>query len=446
MAVDDLRSLTGCNIRMLQASEKDVVDFISQHFGASVIRPAPGAFSPAWSAGRSAAADYAATDDTSVVNLVNSIILDAVAEDASDIHFEPNEHGLQVRVRVDGIMRNIMDLPPRLVSFLVSRIKVMANLDITNRRTPQDGRVSQKIAGAAVDMRISTIPTVYGEKVAIHIFDNKKIKTYTLDALGFASYNQEQFLRLLKRPSGMILLSGPTGGGKTTTLYTALNVLNTTGTNIVTLEDPVEYLLDGINQIEVHSEIGASFASYLRSILRQDPDVIMIGEIRDAETAEIAVRSAITGHLVLSTLHANDSPGIVIRLIDMGIEPFMVASSVRGAVFQRLVRRICPNCHRVRHRLTDEERAFAGIEDQDVTLYEGSGCKFCNHTGYRGRIAILELMTVTPAIQEMIRLNSVSDKELRDLALREGMVSLKEDGINRVLQGVTTIQEIMKVI
>jgi type IV pilus assembly protein PilB len=300
-----------------------------------------------------------------------------------------------------------------------------------------------KIADRSLDLRMSTMPTIFGEKVVIRILDKENIKNYTLDKLGFSRYNLERFSNFLRSSYGMVLVSGPTGSGKTTTLYTALKVLNTVDTNVVTVEDPVEYVLDGINQAQVHAKIGATFATYLRSILRQDPDVIMIGEIRDQETAEIAIRSATTGHLVLSTLHTNDAPGVITRLIDMGIEPFMVASSVTGAVSQRLVRRVCPNCG-ARYTPTEAEAAFAGIAGRNAELYAGKGCDRCNQTGYRGRIAIHELLTITPAIQKLI-LKSPSNDELRQVALKEGMIPLKDDGIDKVLQGITTIKEIMRV-
>jgi type IV pilus assembly protein PilB len=319
----------------------------------------------------------------------------------------------------------------------------MSNMDIAERRSPQDGRIPLKISDRNLDLRVSTLPTIYGEKAVIRILDKESLRKLSLDKLGFSSHNLEKFENFLKASFGMILLSGPTGSGKTTTLYVALKALNTVDVNIVTVEDPVEYVLDGINQAQVHSKIGANFATYLRSILRQDPDVIMIGEIRDQETAEIAVRSATTGHLVLSTLHTNDAPGVINRLIDMGVEPFMVASSLIGAVSQRLVRKICPNC-RDSYVPSEAELVFAGFHDQEVELFAGKGCGKCNHTGYRGRLTIHELMVVTPSIQKLI-LNSPSNDELRQVALREGMISLKDDGIDKVRQGLTTIREIMRV-
>jgi type IV pilus assembly protein PilB len=444
MALDDLRLLTGFDIHPLQTTEKDVSAFIDRHFGMPEVEKAIlDIVGEMDTEEAEEVVDADMVDDAPVIKLVNSIILKAITEDASDIHIEPTERGIQVRFRVDGILHQAMNLPRKMTFSVISRIKVMSNLDIADRRTPQDGRIPLKIADRNMDLRVSTLPTIYGEKVVIRILDKENIKNYTLDKLGFSKYNMEQFMSFLKSSYGMILVSGPTGSGKTTTLYTALKVLNNADTNIITVEDPVEYVLDGINQAQVHAKIGATFATYLRSILRQDPDVIMVGEIRDQETAEIAIRSATTGHLVLSTLHTNDAPGVITRLIDMGIEPFMVASSVTGVVSQRLVRRICPDC-RVKYTPTMAEMTFAGMDDPNLDLFEGRGCDKCNNSGYRGRVAIHELLNVTPTIQRLI-LKSPSNDELRHMALREGMVSLKDDGIYKVQQGVTTIKEVMRV-
>jgi type IV pilus assembly protein PilB len=444
MALDDLRLLTGFDIYPLQTTEKEIATFLDRRFGMPEVEQAiQEVIQDLDSEEDEEVASAELIDEAPVIKLVNSIILKAITEEASDIHVEPTERGIQVRFRVDGLLHKVMNLPRKMTFPVISRIKVMSNLDIADRRTPQDGRMPLKIADRSLDLRMSTMPTIFGEKVVIRILDKENIKNYTLDKLGFSRYNLERFSNFLRSSYGMVLVSGPTGSGKTTTLYTALKVLNTVDTNVVTVEDPVEYVLDGINQAQVHAKIGATFATYLRSILRQDPDVIMIGEIRDQETAEIAIRSATTGHLVLSTLHTNDAPGVITRLIDMGIEPFMVASSVTGAVSQRLVRRVCPNCG-ARYTPTEAEAAFAGIAGRNAELYAGKGCDRCNQTGYRGRIAIHELLTITPAIQKLI-LKSPSNDELRQVALKEGMIPLKDDGIDKVLQGITTIKEIMRV-
>jgi type IV pilus assembly protein PilB len=444
MALDDLRLRTGFDIRPLQTTEQEVDAFISHHFGMPEVEQTILEIVKDMGAEEEEeVVEAELADEAPVIRLVNSIILKAVGEDASDIHIEPGVSGTLVRYRVDGLLHKSMSLPRRMALLVLTRIKVMSNMDIAERRMPQDGRIPLRIRDRNLDLRVSTLPTIYGEKAVIRILDKENIKNLSVDKVGFSSYNLDQFKSFLRASFGMILLSGPTGSGKTTTLYMALKVLNTEDVNIVTVEDPVEYVLDGVNQAQVHAKIGVTFASYLRSILRQDPDIIMIGEIRDHETADIAVRSATTGHLVLSTLHTNDAPGVIARLIDMGVEPFMVASSVIGVVSQRLVRRICPNC-RSRYEPGQAELVFAGFQDQSVDLYEGKGCNKCNQTGYRGRLAIHEVLTVTSGIQKLI-LGSPSNDELRQVALEEGMISLKEDGIDKVRQGVTTIREIMRV-
>jgi type IV pilus assembly protein PilB len=444
MALDDLRLRTGFDIRPLQTTEQEVDAFISHHFGMPEVEQTILEIVKDMGAEEEEeVVEAELADEAPVIRLVNSIILKAVGEDASDIHIEPGVSGTLVRYRVDGLLHKSMSLPRRMALLVLTRIKVMSNMDIAERRMPQDGRIPLRIRDRNLDLRVSTLPTIYGEKAVIRILDKENIKNLSVDKVGFSSYNLDQFKSFLRASFGMILLSGPTGSGKTTTLYMALKVLNTEDVNIVTVEDPVEYVLDGVNQAQVHAKIGVTFASYLRSILRQDPDIIMIGEIRDHETADIAVRSATTGHLVLSTLHTNDAPGVIARLIDMGVEPFMVASSVIGVVSQRLVRRICPNC-RSRYEPSQTELVFAGFQDQSVELYVGKGCGKCNQTGYRGRVAIHEVLAVTTGIEKLI-LSSPSDDELRQVALKEGMISLKEDGIDKVRQGVTTIKEIMRV-
>ncbi len=442
-AQDDLRLLTGCDIRPLQTSEQEVNTFIDRHFGMPEVDQVILEIVKEMGAVEEEVVKAELADEAPVIRLVDSMILKAVSENASDIHIEPGVSSAQIRFRVDGLLHKSMSLPRGMARPVLTRIKVMANMDIAERRAPQDGRIPLKTSERNLDLRISTLPTIYGEKAVIRILDKEGIKKYSLDTIGFSSYNLDRFRSFLKSSYGMILLSGPTGSGKTTALYAGLKVLNTVDVNIITVEDPVEYVLDGINQAQVHAKIGATFATYLRSILRQDPDVIMIGEIRDQETADIAVRYATTGHLVLSTVHTNDAPGVITRLIDMGSEPFMVASSVIGAVSQRLVRRICPDCRAI-YEPGEVELAFAGFQEHEVELYMGKGCDNCNKTGYRGRVAVHELLTVTPSIQKLI-LNRPSNDELRMVALREGMISLKDDGIDKVRQGITTIREIMRV-
>ncbi|TEB09588.1 GspE/PulE family protein [Pelotomaculum propionicicum] len=443
MAIDDLRLLTGFSIEPLAASEKDINKLIEKYFGIPEVEKAIQELGiEPEVAEHDEIKEDVIIDEAPVIRLVNSIITRAISEEASDIHIEPFVRGIRIRYRVDGLLREVMKLPRKMIFAIVSRIKVMSNLDIAERRMPQDGRIPLKLTGHDLDLRISTMPTIYGEKVVIRILYKESIKNYTLEKLGFSEHNLERFSAFIKSSYGMLLVTGPTGSGKTTTLYTALNSINTVNQNIITVEDPVEYMLDGVNQAQVNVKAGITFASYLRSILRQDPDIIMIGEIRDHETAEIAVQAAITGHLLLSTLHTNDAPGAVTRLIDMGVAPFMVASSLLGVVAQRLVRRICENCKQ--ECLPEEsEIAFAGLPAGTV-LYSGAGCEKCNFTGYRGRIAIYEVMTMTPSLKSIV-LNSATTEELREAAVSGGMITLKEDGIKKALSGLTTIKEIIRV-
>lgn len=444
LAIDDLRLLTGYEIEPVKATEKEIDALIEKHLGFPEVEEAIKEFEKESKGNEeeTITIEEASIDEAPVIRLVNSLLMRAIEEDASDIHIEPFEDHVMVRFRVDGLLRQIMKMPRRMSNAVVSRVKVMANLDIAERRLPQDGRIPLRLLQYDIDLRVSTVPTIFGEKVVIRIFNKENIKRLTLDTLGFSDYNLRQVTNFLKSPYGMVLVTGPTGSGKTTTLYTTLKKLNSIEKNIVTVEDPVEYVLEGVNQIQVNVKTGATFSTYLRSILRQDPDVIMIGEIRDLETAEIAVRSATTGHLVLSTLHTNDAPGAVTRMIDMGVEPFMVASSVIGVIAQRLVRRICPNC-REPYTPDEAELSFAGVNTPEG-FFAGRGCEECSHTGYRGRIAIHEVLAVKPSLQKLI-LERASLEELRDAALQEGMITLKEDGIAKALQGITTIKEIMRV-
>ncbi len=442
MAMDDLRLLTGYDIEPVKATDKEIDALIEKHFGLPEVEEALKELEKETEE-ETVKIEENIVDDAPVIKLVNSLLMRAIEEDASDIHIEPFENHVLVRFRVDGVLHHVMKMPRRMSHAVVSRVKVMASLDIAERRLPQDGRIPLKLLHYDMDLRVSTVPTIFGEKVVIRLLNKENIKNLTLDQLGFSDYNLKYFMNFLKSSYGMVLVTGPTGSGKTTTLYTALKSLNSVEKNIITVEDPVEYVLEGVNQIQVNVKTGATFGTYLRSILRQDPDVIMIGEIRDLETAEIAVRSATTGHLVLSTLHTNDAPGALTRLVDMGVEPFMVASSALGVVAQRLVRRICPNC-REPYVPDEAELAFAGVESPDG-FFVGKGCEQCNQTGYRGRIAIHEVLAVKPALQKLI-LKRAWVEELRQAALLEGMVPLKEDGISKALQGITTIKEIMRVV
>jgi len=385
-------------------------------------------------------------DDTEgpVVKLVNSIFEQAITSRASDIHIEPFENEIRVRFRIDGILYDILQLEIETLPSLVARIKVIGNMDIAEKRVPQDGRTTFLFADKVYDMRISSLPTVYGEKIVIRIADKGAfIKSKT--ELGFTEDDLEKYNRIISAPHGIILVCGPTGSGKTTTLYTILNELNTGAKNIITVEDPVESTIYGINQVEVNPKAGLTFAAALRSILRQDPDIIMIGEIRDKETADMAVRAAITGHLVLSTIHTNDAPSAVTRLVDMGIENFLISSSLVGVISQRLIRRICPYCKEEYVPTETELKTLDKEESYNVKLYRGRGCSLCNNKGYYGRSGIYEIMIVTNQLKRLIVKKDVSSDEIKQLAIKEGMKTLKDACRERVLNGTTTFEEFLRV-
>lgn len=395
------------------------------------------------------AADISAiteSEEAPVIALVNLIILRAVKENASDVHIEPfGEDTLKVRYRIDGILHDVMSLPRNLQLAVVSRIKIMSDLDIAERRLPQDGRIQVNVGEKKINIRVSILPAVTGESAVLRILDPSSI-LLELDSLGFSPDILPNYLSLIKKPNGIILVTGPTGSGKSTTLYTTLNLLNSTEKKIMTIEDPVEYRLKGISQVQAKPKIGLTFAAGLRSFLRQDPDIMLVGEIRDKETAEIAVQAALTGHIVLSTLHTNDAPSSVVRLVDMGIEPFLISSSVIGVIAQRLIRKICPKCKKEIKITPDIEKILNENEigNNEITLYKGEGCPYCKDTGYKGRVAIFELMVITENIREMI-IKNVSTGKLRQAAVKEGMCLLKIDGIKKVCEGITTIDEVLRV-
>ncbi|MDD2554421.1 MAG: GspE/PulE family protein [Desulfotomaculaceae bacterium] len=442
LALDDLRLFTGYDIEPLAAGKKEIKMLIEKHCGTPEVEMVMQDLGIEPERGEPAEIPEAEfIDQAPVIRLVNLILTRAIDEEASDIHIEPFEQFVRIRYRIDGLLSEAMNLPHKMIFPVVSRIKVMANLDIAERRLPQDGRIPLKLHGSDIDLRISTMPTMFGEKVVIRVLNKGNVKKFNLAQLGLTKYNLKRFLSFIRASHGMLLVTGPTGSGKTTTLYTALNEINTIDKNIITVEDPVEYTLANINQTQVNEKAGITFANYLRSILRQDPDIIMIGEIRDPQTAEIAVQAAVTGHLVLSTIHTNDAPGAVTRLINMGIAPFMVASSVTGVVAQRLVRRICLHCKQ-ESKPDNKEKAFAGLAP-GTSLFAGAGCEICNFTGYKGRIAIYEVMTLSPELQNII-LQNVSTEEIKQAAVSAGMVTLKEDGLKKAAAGLTTVKEIMR--
>lgn len=379
-----------------------------------------------------------------IIKLVNLLITRAVENRASDIHIEPFEDELKVRYRIDGVLHDIESTPKKLQAAIVSRIKIMAKLNIAERRLPQDGRIRLKVSDHEIDLRVSSIPVLHGESVVMRILRKEGV-VVNLDKLGFPPATLNIFNQLIKKPNGIILVTGPTGSGKTTTLYGALDKINSPDRKIITVEDPVEYQIKGINQIQVKPQIGLNFAGALRHIVRQDPDIILIGEIRDLETAEIAIQSALTGHLVFSTLHTNDAPSAITRLLDMGVENFLLSSTVRGILAQRLLRVICPDCKESDLSAADkEELSVLGIS-RDIPLYKGKGCETCSYTGYYGRNGIFELLVIDDDIRKLI-LNNADSNQIRETARKKGMRTLLEDGAEKIKAGITTLSEVLRVI
>lgn len=381
-------------------------------------------------------------EEAPTIQFINDVLMTAVRVKASDIHFEPFKDRMRIRLRIDGVLKTLREVSASKVPSIVSRLKIMSKLDIAEKRLPQDGRIMIKVGGKEIDIRVSTLPTYFGERIVLRLLSKESI-LYSTKELGLLDEDYQKFENLIHTPHGIILVTGPTGSGKTTSLYASLSEINSEEINIITVEDPVEYQLDGISQVQVKSEIGLTFANTLRSILRQDPDVIMIGEIRDVETAEIAIQSALTGHLVFSTLHTNDSASSVTRLLDMGVEPFLVASSVIGVVAQRLVRKICPYC-KVPYKPTAEELREIGLSHFDGELYKGMGCEHCMGTGYSGRTAIYEILTVDKDIKRAI-LESRDADVIKNLAVEKGMKTLRMDGAEKVKRGITTVKEVLRV-
>ncbi|MFA5984562.1 MAG: type II secretion system ATPase GspE [Methylococcaceae bacterium] len=381
-----------------------------------------------------------------VIKMVNLIMQKAIETKASDIHIEPFEQNLKVRLRIDGVLQDIESPPVTSTAAVISRIKIMAKLNIAERRLPQDGRIKVQMLGKELDLRVSTIPTMYGESVVIRLLD-KENTVLDFAALGFAGKHSELFQEVLSQPHGIILITGPTGSGKSTSLYAALKKLNTSERKIITIEDPVEYQLEGINQIQAKPQIGLTFASALRSIVRQDPDVIMIGEMRDLETAKIAVQSALTGHLVLSTLHTNDAAGGITRLLDMGLEEYLLTSTVNGILAQRLVRKLCPHCkqsYEAPDEVVEDRKLRRFVPEGNIVLYRPVGCNACGGLGYRGRLAILEFLAMTDTIRRLVMTHAEAGM-IEKQAIEEGMMTMHDDGMLKVIQGVTTLEEVLRV-
>ena len=454
IALNDIKFITGYDIRVVLASESDLKAHIEKCYERdvsydSLIEDIGGEDNVEVLASDEEIdlnALERATEDAPVVKLVNAILTDAIKKGASDIHLEPYEKSFRVRFRIDGVLYEIMKPPYKLKNAMISRLKIMADLDIAERRLPQDGRIKLKMGNRReMDFRVSVLPGLFGEKVVLRLLDKQNLQT-DMTKLGFNERQLQLFKDAINKPFGMVLVTGPTGSGKTTTLYSALSELNKATVNISTAEDPVEFNLFGINQVQMHDDIGLNFAAALRSFLRQDPDIIMVGEIRDYETAEIGIKASLTGHLVLSTLHTNDAPSTINRLLNMGIEPFLVASSINIVVAQRLSRRICENC-KERFDVSPEVLVDVGVpaaEAKHVQVFYGTGCPKCSGTGYKGRIALYECMPMTEELRDFV-LNGASAAEIKREAIRQGMKSLRASGIDYLKAGVTTIEEVLRV-
>ena len=453
-AIDDVKFLTGYNVEVVVAAEEAIRRAIDKYYDTSsslddVMADFDDEDFEVVSDEDSLDVDELAkaTEDAPVVKLVNLILTDAIKKNTSDIHIEPYERDFRVRYRIDGILYEVMKPPKKLKNALTSRIKIMADLDIAERRLPQDGRIKLKMGrNKEMDYRVSVLPTLFGEKIVLRLLDKSNLQL-DMTKLGFEEKQLADFQYSIHQPFGMVLVTGPTGSGKTTTLYSALSELNKTSENISTAEDPVEFNLSGINQVQMHEGIGLNFAAALRSFLRQDPDIIMVGEIRDFETAEIGIKAALTGHLVLSTLHTNDAPSTINRLLNMGIEPFLVSSSVNSVQAQRLARCVCSDCREDDPEVTVEKLEEAGMTAEEAgrcAPVRGAGCESCAHTGFKGRLAVYEVMVMTDTLREFV-LNGASAAEIKQEAMRGGMSSLRRSGLNKVLDGVTTLSEIYRI-
>lgn len=450
IAIDDIKLLTGYEIQPIIVPDRELSAAIEQF--SNITKGIED--KEVVDEENSAEAEIGAIEEDTVnekpaVQLVNQILNQAIKSSASDVHIEPQEKNLRIRFRIDGVLHEIMTQPLKLQPTVSSRIKVMGGMDIAERRIPQDGRITIKVEDKTVDIRVATLPSAYGEKITMRLL-NRSNRVLTMEELGFPESQRIRYEKTIKLPYGFILITGPTGSGKSTTLYASLASINTPDKNIITLEDPIERRMEGINQIQMNARAGMTFASGLRSILRSDPDIIMVGEIRDQETAKIAVESALTGHLVFSTLHTNDAPGAVTRLGEMGVEPFLTSSSLIGVIAQRLVRVLCPQCKKA-YQITREE-IHKNMSDfplepleEHVTLYKPVGCLSCNNTGYRGRKGVYEFLVVSESIQKLI-LERASTNIIRDVAVREGMNTLRQDGFIKVRQGLTSVEELLRVV
>ncbi|WP_197681401.1 GspE/PulE family protein [Planococcus donghaensis] len=439
ITIDDLRLTTGFHIEPAIASKEDIVKTIAKYYDEEsydeLLEDMP----------QTAEEQQNELDDSDapIVRLVNQLLSNAVSQKASDIHLDPQENRVLVRYRIDGTLRTERTLPKSMQQMMTARIKILSNLDITENRIPQDGRIKTTVDFRAIDLRVSSLPTVFGEKIVMRILDLSQNLT-DISKLGFSELNMQRFMREISKPNGIVLISGPTGSGKSSTLYAALNKLNSEEVNVITVEDPVEYQLEGINQIQVNANVGLTFAAGLRSILRQDPDIVMVGEIRDKETADISIRASLTGHLVLSTIHTNDSIASITRLMDMGIEPFLVTASLNAVIAQRLIRRVCRDCKEL-HPVTVREKEIAAKRGiQLETIARGKGCPACNMSGYKGRMAIHEVLVVDEDIKDIINRGG-SAAEIREIAIKNKTIFLIDDGLLKVKEGMTTTEEVLRV-
>ena len=462
VAIDDIEFATGLRVQALVASERAVAEAIARLYGSHEDARMRQMLTDIETEIRSPTeleiveedgdidleALANASGEAPVIKLVNLLLTDALRRDASDIHIEPYEKKLRARFRIDGVLYEIMEPPKSMQNAISSRIKIMSSLDISERRRPQDGRIKLRInleqRVRELDLRVSTLPTIWGEKIVMRLLDPEGLKL-DLGDLGFERTSLERFQEAIHKPYGIVLVTGPTGSGKTNTLYSALNQINAPDTNIMTAEDPVEFNLVGINQVQINEAVGLNFASALRAFLRQDPNIVLVGEIRDGETAQIAIKAALTGHLVLSTLHTNDAPSSINRIVDMGIERFLVSSSLQLIVAQRLVRRLCKSCREVQSASPDSlvEIGFGLDEAQAVTVYHPVGCELCNGTGYKGRVGLFEVMPVTEVTREMV-VNGATTSELRAQACTDGMITLRQSGLAKIWQGMTSVEEVLR--
>ena len=449
-AVDDIRALAGAEVRTVVATASQIIETIERFFRVDgEVDEVMQAATDEADEDTDLASLSEVVEDAPIVKFVNLLVNQAVGDRASDIHVEPNESDLRIRFRIDGVLHEVMRSPRSIQAGVISRLKVMADINIAERRVPQDGRITMKVSGRSIDLRVATLPTVYGEKVVMRILD-KTQAVLKLEDLGFLDESHARFATSYSKPYGTILVTGPTGSGKSTTLYATLNQLNTPDRNIITVEDPVEYRLPGINQVQIHPKAGLTFAGALRSILRADPDIVLVGEIRDKETAVIGIEAALTGHLVLSTLHTNDASSTPMRLVEMGVEPFLVTSALDCVVAQRLARRLCEKCKEP-YQPTEAELVEAGWPSEELetgewpTLHRAIGCGSCGRTGYRGRFGIHEVMLMSEEIERLV-IERRSSEDIQKVALMQGMLPLRDDGFRKAARGLTSLEEIFRVV